>query len=513
MAISAIERGSREGACLLLAPLRLSNRVFVSLVLFLEDEREGHYSTRGDPVERRMSEMAQAYDLLVIGAGAAGSAAAHTAASQGARVLQVERDKIGGTCLNYGCDPTKTMLHIAQELYRARHSQQFGLELPLSSLEWQQVQIYVRDIIERLRGGDNQAASEQLRQQGIEFVTGEARFVSPHEVVINDRRIQAERVILAVGCQAAVPDIEGLREAGFITNMQAVSLPALPQRLAIVGGGAIGIEFAQMFQRFGVRVMVIEKSEQILDKEERELADLLADLLRQEGITLHVGAELRRVEPGPAGKRLIYQDTPGDEHELVADEILVALGRRPALEHLGLEQAGVRTTKKGIEVDHTLRTSVPHIWAAGDVATSYKFTHVASQQGTLAARNAFAEHPAPFDERVIPWVTFTDPPLAHVGSTEAELRQQQQPWKTGRLAWKAVERAVMQGQTSGQIKLLVDDEGRLLGGHILGPRADDLLAPLVLAMHASLPVAQLASALLPYPTLSEGLRWAAGQVK
>jgi len=454
--------------------------------------------------------MTQTYDLLVIGAGAAGSAAAH-AAAKGTRIAQVERDKIGGTCLNYGCDPTKTLLHIAQELYRARHSEQFGLSIPLSSLEWQQVQTHVHGVIEQMRGGSSAEASEQLRQQGIAFFPGEAHFISSHEVIVNDQTIAAERIILATGCQAVVPEIEGLQDAGYITNVGAVSLSTLPERLAIIGGGAIGIEFAQMFQRFGVKVTVLEKGSQILDKEDKELSELLCHILTREGMTLLTGAELQRVQKTSTGKRLTYTCNQGDEHELLVDEILLALGRRPALEKLDLEKIGVKTTKKGIEVDQTLRTNVPHIWAAGDVATSYKFTHVANAQGTLAALNAYADQPTPFDERVIPWVTFTDPPLAHVGKTEAELQQQHTTYKTGRMEFKGIERALIIGQTEGMIKLLVDEQGQLLGGHILGPRADDLLAPLVLAMHSSLPIDRLASTLLPYPTLSEGLRWTAGK--
>jgi len=455
--------------------------------------------------------MTDTYDLLVIGAGAAGSAAAH-AAPKGTRVAQIERDKIGGTCLNYGCDPTKTLLHIAQELYQARHSEQLGLSIPLSSLEWQQVQTHVHGVIEQMRGGTSAEASEQLRQQGIAFFSGEAHFLSPHEVKVNEQTLAAERIILATGCQARVPEIEGLEETGYITNVGAVSLPTLPDRLAIIGGGAIGIEFAQMFQRFGVKVTVLEKGAQILDKEDKELSELLCRLLTREGITLLTNAELQSVQKTSAGKRLTYRCAEGETHELLVDEVLLALGRRPALERLHLEKIGVKTSKKGIEVDQTLRTSVSHIWAAGDVASKYKFTHVANAQGTLAAHNAYAVQPTPFDERVIPWVTFTDPPLAHVGQTEEELQQAHLSYKTGRMELKGVERALIMGQTAGIIKLLVDEQGQLLGGHILGPRADDLLAPLVLTMHSSLSIDHLASTLLPYPTLSEGLRWTAGKV-
>jgi pyruvate/2-oxoglutarate dehydrogenase complex dihydrolipoamide dehydrogenase (E3) component len=228
---------------------------------------------------------------------------------------------------------------------------------------------------------------------------------------------------------------------------------------------------------------------------------------------MEANAELRHVERTAAGKRLTYQCEQGGEQQLVVDEILLAIGRRPALDKLNLNAIGVKTTKRGIQVDETLRTSTPHIWAAGDVTGGYQFTHVAYEQGKLAAQNAFAREPRPFDGSVIPWVTFTTPPLAHVGKTEEQLRKEGLKYKVGRMKLSEAERAVANGQTDGLVKLLVDTQGTILGGHILGARADDMLAPIVVAMHAHLPVSMLASTILPYPTLSEAVRWAADRVK
>lgn len=452
------------------------------------------------------------YDLLVIGAGAAGGEAAHTAAERGARVVQIERDKIGGTCLNYGCDPTKTLLHIAQVLYRARHSDAYGLLIPLSSLEWRTVQDYVHGVIDQMRGGTAEEAAKKLGEQGIEFIQGEARFVSQHEIAVDGRILAAERVILAQGTRTMVPPVEGLQETGFLTNESVLALSELPGRMAIIGGGAIGIEFAQMFRRFGVEITVLDHGPMMLDKEDQEVARQLCTLLSQEGIKFITNAELRRVQRVAEGKKLIYKGERGNEEELVVDEILLVAGRRPTLENLNLDGIGVKTSKKGVEVDEYLRTSVPHIWAAGDVTGGYKFTHVASEQGKLAAENAFAEQPRPFDDSIIPWVTFTDPPLAHVGPTEEELRQQGRKYRAGRMEFKKIERALTLGQTDGLIKLLVDEQGHILGGHILGPSADELIAPVVVAMRAYMPVSTLAATILPYPTLSEGIRWAASSL-
>ena len=450
------------------------------------------------------------YDLLVIGAGAAGSSAVTTIDTHNLRVGLVERHVLGGTCLNYGCDPTKTLLHIANERYHAEHAGPYGLRIPEAGFVWVDVQSYVQQVIKHLRGGTLEEAHAELEKKGITILDGEATFVSPHEVQISGKSVSADRILIATGSETVVPPVEGLQEAGYITNIQAVSLPQLPGRLAVVGGGAIGMEFAQMFQRFGVEVTVLERSSMILDKEDRELADNLCDILTKEGLRLETGAELERVQREGGGKRLTIRCGQRQEETLVVDEILMAVGRKASFEALHLDAAGVKTSKKGIVVDAMLRTSVPHIWAAGDVASQYQFTHVASVQGKLAARNAFASNPQPFDDRAIPWVTFTDPALGHVGKTEEQLKEEGTPYRVARMFYSKNERAITMGETAGLVKLLTGMEGKLLGGHILSVRGDDLLAPLVLAMHANLTVEQFASVLMPYPTLSEAVPAAAG---
>ncbi len=456
----------------------------------------------------------QAYDLVVIGAGAAGSSAVSTARKGGRRIALVERNILGGTCLNYGCDPTKTLLHTARLLYQARHADHDGLLIPQAQADWTQVLARVQQVIKQLRGGTNEEAADQLTRQGIDVLQGEASFVTPHELSVGSRSITAERILIATGCETMVPPIEGLREAGYITNVQAVSLPNLPRRLAIIGGGAIGIEFAQMFARFGVEVTVLERGAQLLDKEDREVAEQLCDLLTKEGIRFETGAELKRVEKDAQGcKHLTIRRDSGLEEQLVVDELLLAMGRRPELQSLHLEAAGVQTGKKGIEVDASLRTNVPHIWAAGDVTGGYQFTHVASEQGKLVAHNTFADEAQPFDDRAIPWATLTDPALAHVGKTEEQLREKNIPYRTGRASFSQNERATIEGATAGLVKLLVDVQGHILGGHILTAHGDDLLAPIVVAMRANIPVSKLAETVLPYPTLSEAVRVAAEDVK
>src|SRR5436305_11764459 len=246
----------------------------------------------------------QPYDLLVIGAGAAGSAAVSAVDKHKMRVGLVERNILGGTCLNYGCDPTKTMIHIAQLLYSAQHAHRFGLRIPQVTFDWQAVMDEVQQVINRLRGGTLEEARAKLVDEGVDLLHGDARFVSPHEVSISGQTVTAERFLIATGCETTVPPVEGLKEVGFITNVQAVSLPKLPHRLAVVGGGAIGIEFAQMFSRFGVTITVLERSPNILETEDRELAENLCQLLTEQGIRLETNTELKRVQHDADGKRL-----------------------------------------------------------------------------------------------------------------------------------------------------------------------------------------------------------------
>jgi pyruvate/2-oxoglutarate dehydrogenase complex dihydrolipoamide dehydrogenase (E3) component len=359
--------------------------------------------------------MAEAkYDLLVIGAGGAGSSAVTTVDKSGKRVALVERNLLGGTCLNYGCDPTKTLLHTAHLLYQSQHIHRYGLRIPTVTFEWKDVQASVQQVITRLRGGTLEEAQAHLERQGIELLHGEATFISPNEVLIAQKIIFAKQIIIATGCETIVPPIEGLKEAGFITNVQAVALPSLPPRLAVIGGGTIGLEFAQLFHRFGAQVTVLERGSTFLDKEDRELAGHLCEMLTKEGIC-----------------------------------------------------------------------------------------------GELAARNAFAQEPQPFDDRVIPWVTFTSPALAHVGKTEEQLHEDKVEYRVAHLSLDKNERAMMMGENEGSIKLLVDTEGKILGGHILASEGDNLLAPIVLAMQANIPITTLASTLQAYPTLAEGIRQAA----
>lgn len=446
------------------------------------------------------------YDLIVIGAGGAGSTAAGNAAGSGKRVALIERDKLGGTCLNYGCDPTKTLLHTASVLYHAQHATGLGLRIPQAKADWEAVQAHVQQVQDTIRGGTLEQA------QGIDLFIGQAMFTSPHEILVNGEILRGKRFLIATGTVALIPDIEGLAETGYITNVEAVSLPEMPKRLAVIGAGPIGLEFAQMFSRLGSQVVVLERGMQPLPREDPELAMLLCSRLAEEGIRLEFGAKMRCGEINDHGKHIHIHGENGKEEDIAADQLLVAVGRRPALEELNLEVAGVQYTKEGITTNSSLRTNVPHIWAAGDIASKYQFTHVASDQGELVAHNAFARKPKAFDDRVIPWVTFTDPELARVGKSEAELKESKIEYRVGRAYFNKLDRAIANDQPFGSVKLLADVDGKILGGHILSANAGELIAPIVYAMRFGLTTKKMAAAMLPYPTMAEAVRWAASQI-
>ena len=451
------------------------------------------------------------YDLIVIGAGGAGSTAASIAANMGKHVALIERDKLGGTCLNYGCDPTKTLLHTAHLLYHAQHASHLGLSFPHAGFDWAKVQAHVRHVLETIRGGTITQANAGMAAQGIDLFMGDASFKSAHEIQVNGKTLHGKRFIIATGTIPSIPEIEGLSQMGYITNEEAVSLHKLPERLVVIGGGPIGLEFTQMFNRFGVQVVMLERSPQPLPREDRELALALCSQLGAEGIRLEFGIEMRCGEIDKHGKHLHLHKQGGKEEELVTDQVLVAVGRRPALDTLNLEAAGVHFTAESIPTNAHLQTNIPHIWAAGDITSRYQFTHVAADQGKLVAHNAFAKKPRAFDDRIIPWVTFTDPELARVGPSEADLQEAGVEYRVGRVNFEKLDSAIANDHTFGSVKLLADAKGKILGGHILGTNAGELIALVVYAMRFGLTVKMLARTMLPYPTMAEAVRGAASQ--
>ena len=451
------------------------------------------------------------FDIVAIGGGTAGLVTAAGSAGLGARVALIERDRLGGDCLWTGCVPSKALISSARVAHHFRHAAAHGLRGVRPEIEGADVLASVRDVRAEIEPHDD---PERFRAMGVDVVEGSARFVSPHEVEVNGRRLRGRRFVIATGSRAAVPPIPGLEEAGYFTHAEAFDRDTIPGSLAVVGGGPIGVELAQAFRRLGADVTVVELLDRLMVREEPELAELLTDRLRNEGIRIRTGrivtrveraGDRRRVTIAPAGDATGAGADTAETFEV--DEVLVAAGRAPNTEGLGLDEAGVAISKGWVTVDAKLRTSRRHIFAAGDVTGGFLFTHVADHEARTVVQNALFPVRANIDYGVIPWCTYTDPELAHVGLTEAEARDRHgsavsaHVYDIGNL-----DRAIAERAAVGRVKIVVGKGGSILGGHILAAGGGTMIAEIALAMKAGVKLGTLASLVHPYPTMSEGVK-------
>lgn len=439
-------------------------------------------------------------DLVVIGGGSGGLVVASVAARLGLRVTLIEaEEQLGGDCLHYGCIPSKALIHAAKVAATVQRASQYGLEVgEMRPVDLARVNAAVRERIGVIQRHD---AAERFRGYGCEVLFGAARFTGPDTVRVNGGELRARRIVVATGSSAFVPPIEGLDETGFITNREAFSLKALPTRLAVLGGGPVGVELAQAFARLGSQVTILQRGPRILPREEPEASAGLAALLAGEGIRLFTGAEVTAVHRSEGGKRLAYRTAEG-ETSLEADEVLVAVGRRPNISGLDLEAAGVAYRTRGIQVDARLRTSNRRVFACGDVCGPYLFTHMAEYQAGIVIANTAFRLPRRVDYRVVPWVTYTDPELARVGSTEAEARERHDDVEVMRFGFDEIDRAIVERETEGFVKL-VTRRRRLLGATLLGAHAGELIPELVFSMQSRAKISTLSATIHPYPTRAQ----------
>jgi len=439
--------------------------------------------------------MAVDYDIVVIGGGSGGLVVAAAAAQLKAKVALIERDRLGGDCLWFGCVPSKSFIHASRVAYEVKNAARFGVHTAPPTIEFSEAMGHVKQAIKNIEPNDS---PERFRDFGVEVIFGDGQFLDPRTFEVNDRKLKARTFAIATGSRPSIPPIPGLKEAGFLTNEQVFSLENRPESLAIIGAGPIGCELGQAFSRLGSDVTIFSSRDHILPKEDPEAAKVVQDQFEAEGIRVLNQSRAESVEVRD-GKKVIKSGN----QTVAVDEILVSSGRSPNVESLNLEAAEVAVGKKGIQVNEKLQTTNPRIYACGDVIGGYQFTHVASHEAVTVLTNALFFPVSKADYRVIPWATFTDPELARVGLTEKQARD-----RFGddiyilKQEFADVDRAQAEAATAGFGKIIVRGNGEILGAHIVGPSAGELIHEIVLAMSNNLKVSAL-SGIHVYPTLSE----------
>ena len=444
------------------------------------------------------------YNLVVIGAGTAGLVSSAGGAALGAKVALIERHLMGGDCTNYGCVPSKAIIRSARAAYAVQEATSFGISAQNNN------QANFSCVMERMRRLRAQISAndsvERFTKLGAEVYLGHATFVGKHEIEVNGRRLAFSKAIIATGARAA--DLPGFQEAGYLTNETIFSLEELPKTLLMIGGGPIGCELAQTFRRFGSEVTLITRGKRLLPRDDADAAETLKRRFEREGIRLIFEAKLLRAGRENGIKEVMFDRGKGEE-KVTACEILLAVGRQPNLDGLNADAAGVKTDKSGVLVDDRLRTTNPDIYAAGDICSPYQFTHAAEAMARVAIQNALFFGTKRVSDLVIPWTTYTDPEVAHVGITEKEAAK-----RGGVVTFTKelgdTDRAILDGETEGYVRLYMEEkDGRILGATIVGSHAGESIGEAVLAITQKLKVGDLSGVIHPYPTQAEAVKRAA----
>lgn len=435
------------------------------------------------------------YDVVVIGAGAGGLTAAITAKGFGKSVLLIEKDKTGGECTWSGCIPSKALINFAKEIHTVKkHVPDFVLD---GKSPFDKVQKVIQSVYE-------EETPEKLEAMGIEVEMGLAHFVSEKSIEVNGEEVHGKYFVIATGSKPALPKIKGVEQVDYLTNESIFRLEKLPESLMIVGTGAIGIEMAQAMNRLGVEVTVVGRSPGILKKEEKDLSNKLMEILADEGVKFVTGIEMKSLEDQDGMVVLQYEEN-GDHKIISAEKLLLATGRKSAIELLHLENAMIDYTKKGIIVNDYLRTSNPHVYGVGDVVGPYQFSHMANVQGIRAVQNILLPVERKIDYKHVAWCTFTDPELARAGMTEDEARESHGDIKVYTYDYSQLDRVKTKPGSRGEIKVILDKRGHILGTSILGERAGELISEVQVLKTLGIPYKKLLNVIHPYPTYSEAL--------
>ncbi|MBL4775476.1 MAG: FAD-dependent oxidoreductase [Mariprofundus sp.] len=465
-----------------------------------------------------MSDQILHVDICVIGAGSGGLSVAAGASQMGAKVALVEKSEMGGDCLNTGCVPSKALLAAGHAAQSMRDAARFGVGITGQSggepgvqaqtpdVDWQQVHDHVHGVIAAIAPNDSQQRFEAM---GVTVIRAAGRFEDKRTLRAANQLIRAKYFVLATGSSAFVPPIEGLDQVDYFTNESIFSNSGTVEHLIVIGGGPIGLEMAQAHRRLGAKVTVMEMA-RLMMKDDPELSKIVIDRLAAEGMDFHEGGRDLSLEQGSDGKIIARCRTDAGEQCAIGSHLLIATGRRANVEGLNLQAAGVAYSAKGVQVDARLRSSNKRIFAIGDVAGPYQFTHMAAYQAGIVIRNMLFKLPAKVDYSAVPWVTFTDPELAHVGMSEADAKQAGKDIRVLRWHFDENDRAQAERRTEGLIKVITAPKGLILGASIVGLHAGELIQPWILAISQKLKIGAMAAIIAPYPTLAEANKRIAG---
>lgn len=457
------------------------------------------------PTDWQNPEPATRYNLVVIGAGTAGLVTAAGAAGLGAKVALVERHLLGGDCLNVGCVPSKAIIRSSRVVADLRDASQFGIQSPRGiEVDFPAVMERMRRLRARISDHDS---AKRFKELGVDVFLGEGRFSGPDTVEVGGKALRFSKAVIATGTRPVHPGIDGIAEAGFLTNETVFSLTERPGRLAVIGGGPIGCELAQAFRRLGSEVVLFHNASHILNREDSDAAEILQQSFIRDGIRLILNCKTRKVEK-KNGEKVIHIECGGETETIVVDEILAGAGRAPNVEGLNLEAVGVKYDKRGgVEVNENLQTTNPRIYAAGDICLKYKFTHTADATARIVIQNALFLGRKKVSALTIPWCTYTDPEIAHVGMYERDAKEKGMDVETYVRALKDVDRAIADGEEEGFVKVHVrKGTDQILGATIVARHAGEMISEITLAIVGKLGLKTLSNVIHTYPTQAEAIK-------
>lgn len=450
---------------------------------------------------------AHEFEIAIIGSGSGGGVAAHMLANQGKRVALIDKGAFGGECPRYGCMPTKALLESAKVFEIAKQAPQYGIRIGSLGASFAAMQVWAKKVVRESGLDDN---VQTFVHEGITTLKGRAFFIDPHTVSIGDRRVSAKHFIVATGSTPRIPDIEGLTSVGFITHRDILELPRLPKSLFIIGAGTIGCEYAEFFSTFGTRVHIAETATRLLSGEDPEASKLVEQLFEAKGVHIHTSTTIEKIE-GAHGRKTVTYRHGGESHTVTVEEIMVAVGRKPNVD-LGLDNAGIRYSPRGITTNSLMRTSSKHIYAIGDATGGAMYTHTANYQARIAVYNLTHSKPLKATYHAIPHCTYVGYEVATVGYSEAALQTENIAYQVGHVPLSVVARSITSGHPHGFVKIFASHTGVILGGTIVAYRAGEMIHELTLAVQRSMKARDIADTVHAFPTWSEAIRVACAKI-